>query len=302
MLIVALYLAAIVAANLVVTALGPSAAVATAFVLIGLNITARDRLHDAWSGHGLRWKMALLIAAGGGLSWLVNHGAAKIALASSVAFAVSEAADSIVYQALHRRSWYARSNGSNIVSAAVDSAIFPALAFGAFLPLIVLGQFLAKSCGGAVWAWVLRPRRLALAVLCLVALPLHAQSLGLGLGEYRTAAFRQDVVEAVVLGPSVVGLTPNLIASWDLNGGRNPVLVPQLGRDLLVRFPVIIGADAGVSAGPWDNYNHWEMGVSARLLAFIAGNLKAAVIASWQPRHDWARGVVVKLDYTLWRR
>ena len=35
------------------------------------------------------------------------------------------------------------------------SMIFPLLAFGSFMPLIVLGQFLAKVAGGAVWAWTM---------------------------------------------------------------------------------------------------------------------------------------------------
>lgn len=301
MLIVCLYLAAVVLANLIVTAFGPGASVLTAFALIGLNITARDRLHDAWSGRGLRWKMGALIAAGGVLSWHLNADAARIAVASSVSFAVSEAADALVYHAARGKDWYTRANTSNVVSAAVDSLLFPALAFGGFLPLIVLGQFCAKTLGGALWAWVFRPGRLALAALLLFAIPLHGQSLSVGVGEYRTGFFRQNVVEAVVLGPTFY-LTPNVITSWDLDGEGKPVVIPQVGGDLLARFPVIIGWDAGASAGPWDDYSKWEPHVSARLIAFIAGNLKAIVIGSWQPGNEWSRGVVVKLDYTLLRR
>jgi hypothetical protein len=50
-------------------------------------------------------------------------------------------------------------NGSNVVSAAIDSLVFPTLAFGALLPWIVAGQFAAKVAGGAVWAAVFRSRR-----------------------------------------------------------------------------------------------------------------------------------------------
>jgi uncharacterized PurR-regulated membrane protein YhhQ (DUF165 family) len=46
-------------------------------------------------------------------------------------------------------------NGSNVLSAAVDSVLFPTIAFGALLPVIVLGQFAAKVLGGAVWSWIL---------------------------------------------------------------------------------------------------------------------------------------------------
>jgi len=48
-----------------------------------------------------------------------------------------------------------RVNGSNVVSAAVDSVVFPTLAFGSFLPWVILGQFLAKVAGGAVWSLIL---------------------------------------------------------------------------------------------------------------------------------------------------
>jgi len=53
------YLAAIIAANLIVTHKGPTWSVYTAFVLIGLDLTTRDRLHDLWRGHVLR-NMAFL--------------------------------------------------------------------------------------------------------------------------------------------------------------------------------------------------------------------------------------------------
>lgn len=41
-------------------------------------------------------------------------------------------------------------------SAAIDSVLFPTLAFGVFMPHIVLMQFAAKVGGGAIWSWVLR--------------------------------------------------------------------------------------------------------------------------------------------------
>jgi uncharacterized PurR-regulated membrane protein YhhQ (DUF165 family) len=158
-IIIALYLAAIVAANLIVARFGPSATIIVAFLFIGLDITARDRLHEAWRGRHLWIKMAALIASGSVLSWLLNRDAGPIALASFVAFAASGAADALTYHALRDRAWMVKVNGSNIVSAAIDSLVFPTLAFGALLPWIVLGQFAAKVAGGAVWAALLRSRR-----------------------------------------------------------------------------------------------------------------------------------------------
>ncbi|HEX8184721.1 MAG TPA: VUT family protein [Blastocatellia bacterium] len=154
-----LYLAAIVAANLIVTRFGPSAAIITSFLFIGLDITARDSLHESWRGRGLWPKMAALIASGSLLSWLANHNAGPIALASFAAFAASGAADALTYHALRHRAWLVKVNGSNLVSAAVDSLIFPTLAFGVLLPFVVLGQFIAKVAGGAMWAAILKLRR-----------------------------------------------------------------------------------------------------------------------------------------------
>lgn len=154
-MIVALYLGAIVAANLSVAAFGPGISIVNAFLFIGFDITARDRLHRAWEGRDLWPRMALLIAAGGAISWLLNRDAAQIAVASTVSFVAAGALDAAVYSLLGGRSWFTRVQGSNVVSSAADSLIFPTLAFGSLLPLIVLGQFAAKVAGGLLWSLVL---------------------------------------------------------------------------------------------------------------------------------------------------
>lgn len=155
--LVALYLVAIIAANLSVAAFGPAVAIVNAFVFIGLDLTTRDRLHEAWRGRRLLPRMAALIATGSALSYALNRAAGPIALASFVAFAVSASLDSLVYALLGRRAYLVRVNGSNLVGAAADSLLFPTLAFGAFLPGIIAGQFAAKVAGGLIWAYVLAP-------------------------------------------------------------------------------------------------------------------------------------------------
>ncbi|MBZ0301026.1 MAG: VUT family protein [Anaerolineae bacterium] len=155
-LMIVLYLVAIVAANLLVAAFGPNVAVVNAFLFIGLDITARDSLHEAWQHEGLWWKMLLLIATGSILSAALNWNAAQIALASFLAFAGAGIADTLVYHALRDRARMLKINGSNVISAAVDSALFPALAFG--FPLLIgvmIGQFIAKVVGGFVWSVIL---------------------------------------------------------------------------------------------------------------------------------------------------
>lgn len=155
-MLIACYLAAIVAANLSVAYFGPSAVVVNAFLFVGLDLVARDRLHDRWRGHALAPRMALLIVAGGLLSALLNAAAWRIAVASSVAFICAATADAIVYHLLRGRTYLVRVNGSNLAGAAVDSALFPTLAFGALLPWVIAGQFVAKVAGGALWALLLR--------------------------------------------------------------------------------------------------------------------------------------------------
>ena len=153
--IVAAYLGAIVVANLLVATFGPAITIPDALIFVAFDLTARDRLHDAWHHDHLWLRMAALIAAGGFLSWLVNGAAGQIALASTLAFLLAGGVDSAVYTLLGNRERWVRVNGSNVLSAAVDSIAFPTIAFGSFLPLIVLGQFTVKVLGGAFWYGVL---------------------------------------------------------------------------------------------------------------------------------------------------
>lgn len=159
-LLITLYLAAIVVANLLVAQFGPGITIFNAFLFIGLDLTTRDKLHDAWQGKRLWLKMLALIATGSLLSALLNYKAVPIALASCGAFLASGVVDALVYTLLAKYPRFARVNGSNLVSAAVDSIVFPALAFG--FPLlwgIVLGQFVAKVLGGFLWSIILRGKR-----------------------------------------------------------------------------------------------------------------------------------------------
>lgn len=154
--LVGMYLCAIVLANLSVAHFGPSVAVVNAFLFIGLDLTARDALHERWHGAHLRRNMALLIATGSLLSYALNRDAGRVALASFVAFGAAASVDTLVYVLLRQRARLVRMNGSNVFSAAVDSLMFPALAFG--FPLlwgVMAGQFVAKVAGGFLWSVIL---------------------------------------------------------------------------------------------------------------------------------------------------
>lgn len=170
--LIASYLGAIVAANLTLAQWGrdhPEVALYNGFVFIGLDLVARDSLHDAWHHH-LASRMASLIAAGSAVSYLaglwIGSGpdVGRIALASCVAFAATATADTLVYQRMGAHEWLERINGSNIAAAAVDSLVFVGLiaymdvAFGhgpGFPLAIAFGLFTAKVAGGVVWSLLL---------------------------------------------------------------------------------------------------------------------------------------------------
>jgi len=150
---VVVYVVAILLANISVAIFGPAISPINAFLFIGLDLALRDWLHMRLRA----WQMFCIIAIAGVLSYVFNPAAGIIAVASSISFAVSALADWVTFMRL-RGSWLARSNASNVVGSAVDSLIFPTLAFGALIPHIVVLQFIAKVVGGALWAWVLSRR------------------------------------------------------------------------------------------------------------------------------------------------
>jgi hypothetical protein len=149
------YISSLTLANLLVAWLGPWFSPINSFVLIGLDLSLRDKLHDQWNGKHLGWKLGAMIVVAGLVSSLVNPASGQIAIASVAAFTLAMAADSIAYHFLKPRSWMQRSNGSNTVGAAVDSLVFPTVAFGSMLPEIVALQFAAKVSGGFVWSCLL---------------------------------------------------------------------------------------------------------------------------------------------------
>lgn len=164
---VVLYVLANAAANLVLNATPfywrPLASTGIAFFFVAFDITSRDRLHDTWRGD---WrKLAILVGAGALVSLLVNAAVWPIALASCLAFALAGAGDTATYHLLRSHPWLWRANGSNVVSAIVDSATFLTVAatLGVFpwplVPLTFAVQVVAKTLGGLLWSYVLRGQK-----------------------------------------------------------------------------------------------------------------------------------------------
>lgn len=103
----------------------------------GIAFTLRDLIHDTWGTRGV----LAAIAVGALLSAFVSP---TFALASGVAFLLSELADLFVYAPLRERHWLWAVAASNAVGAVVDSAVFLWLAFGSV-------EYLAGQVVGKAW-------------------------------------------------------------------------------------------------------------------------------------------------------
>jgi uncharacterized PurR-regulated membrane protein YhhQ (DUF165 family) len=150
---VIVYALAMTIANLSVATFGPAVSPINAFVLIGLDLALRDWLHVRLKV----WQMGALIFATGLLTYVLNPAAGMIAIASAAAFTSAAVVDWSVFAKL-RGSWLFRANGSNVAGAAVDSLLFPTIAFGVLMPQIVVMQFFAKVVGGLMWAWIINKK------------------------------------------------------------------------------------------------------------------------------------------------
>ena len=153
-----IFITSLVIANLLVAWLGPMFSILNAFFLIGLDLSIRDKLHEYWENDRLVLKMAILIVVSSLISYLLNPATGVIAIASLFAFILSMTVDALIYQALKNKTWAIKSNISNIGGSAVDSIVFPTIAFGGLMIEIVLMQFLAKVFGGFIWTYLLRKK------------------------------------------------------------------------------------------------------------------------------------------------
>ena len=149
------FLALIVAANwltvsygLVPVGLGMVATAGT--WAAGLVLLTRDWVQEL---SGKTVVVALIAVGAAGSAELAGP---QLAVASGVAFAVSELADLAVYTPLRRKGWVRAAFASNVVGSAVDTVLFLALA-GFPVWQAMPGQMFAKTAVTAVFvglAWV----------------------------------------------------------------------------------------------------------------------------------------------------
>lgn len=157
----ALYIATIPAANWTLAHFGiwdiGGLMVPSGTLWIGAALTLRDLAQNKLG----RLPVVAGILVGAGLSFAI---APAFALASGVAFLVSELADFAVYTPLEQRGhWLGGIALSNTVGALVDSVLFLSIAFGSleFLPGQMVGKLAMTALALAVLYPVRRSREVA---------------------------------------------------------------------------------------------------------------------------------------------
>jgi len=116
-------------------------------LMIGIALVLRDWLHEL---AGWKWSL-FAVLLGSVLSLAFSP--PQIAIASAVAFGLAELADLAVYARLRERSRPLAVMASQVVGAALDSAIFVWIAFGSLD--FSAGTTLAKIYAGALVAMIL---------------------------------------------------------------------------------------------------------------------------------------------------
>ncbi len=140
------YVLTIFAANMAITLFG---IVPVGFGLMapagvyfaGLTFSLRDAVQETL---GRRWTVGAIVA-GALISALLSP---QLAIASGLAFLMSELADFAVYAPLRHKSWFAAVISSNTVGVTLDSALFLWLAFGSL-------EFIAGQIVGKTWMTLL---------------------------------------------------------------------------------------------------------------------------------------------------
>lgn len=110
-------------------------------LVVGAALVLRDMVHERL---GARWAAGAIVA---GAALSAGIAPAALAIASGVAFLLSELADMAVYTPLQDRHIGMAVLASGIVGAAMDSAVFLWLAFGSL-------QYLDGQIVGKLWASV----------------------------------------------------------------------------------------------------------------------------------------------------
>lgn len=148
---IVIYASVIILANILVSIFGPSITPFIAFFLIGLDLALRNYLSLVMT----KYEMAAMIVGTGLISYVVNPATGMIAIASGVAFTSAAIVDWLTFNTVSGK-WIKKNFVGNSTGALVDSIIFPTIAFGSLMPVIVVSQFIAKVLGGTMWGLIIK--------------------------------------------------------------------------------------------------------------------------------------------------
>jgi uncharacterized PurR-regulated membrane protein YhhQ (DUF165 family) len=112
-------------------------------IIFGVTFTARDHVHRLGRAY-VYTLIAITVLASIALSALTAV-PIRIIVASAIAIALSETADTEVYQALRARRWLLRVLSSNAISVPLDTLLFIAIAFYGVFATPVLIEIIAAD-------------------------------------------------------------------------------------------------------------------------------------------------------------
>jgi hypothetical protein len=136
-------------------AVAPGVMAPAGVLFAGVAFTLRDALHRLY---GRKYVLAA-IAIGGAISFWIEP---VFAIASAIAFTVSELADLMVYERLRVRGWTFAVVGSNCAGMVVDSVLFLWLAFGSldFIEGQLIGKaYMTAAAVAVIWGYRALPLR-----------------------------------------------------------------------------------------------------------------------------------------------
>lgn len=138
-----LYVVTVLLANMFgMTFIGP---VSVGTLIFGAVFTLRDRLHAL--GRPVVYRCIGIAVVGSGIIAMLGGAEWRVVVASVVALALNEAADTEIFEALSARPWAARVAASNAVSIPLDTILFNVIAFLGVLPLSFLAALSVVDIG-----------------------------------------------------------------------------------------------------------------------------------------------------------
>jgi uncharacterized PurR-regulated membrane protein YhhQ (DUF165 family) len=151
------FLAAFVAANLIVKHYGAYGLWVSSFTLIPFDFIARSIIHEKLSGRRLLGALFGLTIAAAALTALINWEARRVALASIGGFTAAQITAGVFYQwrKMKQDGFFIKVNGADLVAIVFDSIVFQYIAFAVISWSVTGGQIAIKFLGGLLWYFII---------------------------------------------------------------------------------------------------------------------------------------------------